>query len=64
VDEYVNGLLEQGWPKEGAQELVSALSAIRRGLEAKVSPGVREAVGREPRDFSEFVARTFREERE
>ena len=59
VDEYVNDLLEQGWPKEGAQELVSALSAIRRGLEAKVSPGVKEALGREPRDFTEFVIRTF-----
>ncbi|WP_017580087.1 SDR family oxidoreductase [Nocardiopsis valliformis] len=59
VDEYVKGLVEQGWPEEGAQELVSALSAIRRGLEAKVSPGVREALGREPRDFSEFVKDAF-----
>ena len=55
TEEYVNELLRQGWPKEGAQEMVSALSAVRRSLEAKVSPGVQEALGREPRDFSEFV---------
>lgn len=59
VDEYRSELVEQGWPEEAAQEMVSALSAIRRSLEAKVSPGVREALGREPRDFTEFVARTF-----
>ncbi|WP_026119167.1 NAD(P)H-binding protein [Nocardiopsis ganjiahuensis] len=59
AEEYVAELVEQGWPKEGAQELVSALSAIRRGQEAETAPGVREALGREPRDFSAYVAAAF-----
>lgn len=53
--EYAAGLLDAGWPEEGIQEMLSALSAITRGLEARLSPGVREALGREPRDFTEFV---------
>ncbi|GHC79901.1 NmrA family protein [Nocardiopsis terrae] len=59
AEEYVADLLAQGWPEEGARELVAALSAIRRGLESKVSPGVREALGREPRDFSAYAAEAF-----
>ncbi|GAB3697862.1 SDR family oxidoreductase [Nocardiopsis oceani] len=62
TEEYVDELLHQGWPKEGAQEMVSALSAVRRSLEAKVSPGVQEALGREPRDFSAYVAEAFTDE--
>lgn len=59
ADEHVDELLEQGWSKEAAQELVAAFSAIRRNKEAPIVHGVREALGREPRDFSDYVARTF-----
>ncbi|MEU3229012.1 NAD(P)H-binding protein [Nocardiopsis alba] len=60
VEEYVEGLTKEGWSEAGAREMVVALSAIRRGREARISPGVREALGRGPRDFSEYVTRTFR----
>ncbi|MFB8760946.1 NAD(P)H-binding protein [Nocardiopsis alba] len=60
VEEYVEGLMKEGWSEAGAREMVVALSAIRRGREARISTGVREALGREPRDFSEYVARAFR----
>ncbi len=58
-EEYAKGLVAEGWSEAAAGEMVVALSAIRRDLEAKVSTGVQEALGREPRDFSDYVARTF-----
>ncbi|MFE9246067.1 NAD(P)H-binding protein [Nocardiopsis sp. NPDC006938] len=60
-EEYARDLVERGWPEAGVGEMIVALSAIRRGLESVDSPGVREALGREPRDFSDYVARTFHE---
>ncbi|MFD7365161.1 NAD(P)H-binding protein [Nocardiopsis alba] len=60
VEEYVEGLVKEGWSEADAHEMVVPLSAIRLGSEARISTGVREALGRGPRDFSEYVARTFR----
>ncbi|MBQ1079728.1 NAD(P)H-binding protein [Nocardiopsis sp. B62] len=59
--EYASGLLAQGWSEAGTDDMVMALSAIRRGLESTYVPGVREALGRDPRGFSDYVARTFHE---
>ncbi len=58
-DAHTAELLEQGWPNKGALELVAALSAIRRGREAELATGVQEALGRQPRDFSAYVAAAF-----
>ncbi|WP_110048802.1 NAD(P)H-binding protein [Nocardiopsis sp. L17-MgMaSL7] len=60
-EEYSRGLVAQGWSEAGVEEMTAALSVIRRGLESTYVSGVREALGREPRGFSDYVARTFHE---
>ncbi|MFF5127132.1 NAD(P)H-binding protein [Streptomyces syringium] len=55
VDRFTAELRQEGLSAEDAQLWAAALNPIRRGLEAKVSDGVRRALGRDPRDFAEFV---------
>ncbi|MFV8131485.1 NAD(P)H-binding protein [Streptomyces syringium] len=55
VGRFTAELRQEGLSAEDAQLWAAALNPIRRGLEAKVSDGVRRALGRDPRDFAEFV---------
>ncbi|MEV6779147.1 NAD(P)H-binding protein [Streptomyces syringium] len=55
VDRFTAELRQEGLSAEDAEVWAAALNPIRRGLEAKVSDGVRRALGRDPRDFTEFV---------
>ncbi|PWV55163.1 NAD(P)H-binding protein [Nocardiopsis sp. L17-MgMaSL7] len=55
VEEFVSEHVARGWSEEEARDLASALSPIPRGKDTHVSPGVGEALGREPRFFEEFV---------
>ncbi|MFC7584950.1 NAD(P)H-binding protein [Nonomuraea antimicrobica] len=55
-EEYVAELTGQGWPRAEAEEFAGAVAPLRRGLDAYLSHGVREALGRAPRDFTAFAA--------
>ncbi|WP_166354071.1 NAD(P)H-binding protein [Phytoactinopolyspora limicola] len=54
-DEFIGELVEEGWPLADAEGFADVLGAVRRGLDRHISDGVRRALGREPRDFTEFV---------
>jgi uncharacterized protein YbjT (DUF2867 family) len=58
VEEFVSERVARGSPPEEARDLAHALSPIPRGKDSHLSPGVREALGREPRTFAEFVEET------
>ncbi|MFI1825153.1 hypothetical protein ACH41E_01695 [Streptomyces sp. NPDC020412] len=47
-----------GYPEDVADLLVTVLHQIRDEGGASVTDGVRQALGREPRDFSEYVKAT------
>ncbi|ONI92542.1 NAD(P)-dependent oxidoreductase [Saccharothrix sp. ALI-22-I] len=53
--EFVEELAGQGWSEADAGMWTAGLSPIARGLEAKISDGVRRALGRDATDFSVFV---------
>ncbi|MFI8438819.1 NAD(P)H-binding protein [Streptomyces sp. NPDC079020] len=57
VDEadFRAGLVAQGVPDDEAALWTDALKPVRTSQEAPVVDGVRRALGREPRDFAEFV---------
>lgn len=58
AQDYVTERLAVGWSRGDALLMTSSLSAIAKGREERPSPGVREALGREPRGFAEFVEET------
>jgi uncharacterized protein YbjT (DUF2867 family) len=55
-DAFVAELVTAGWPPADAADHAAAVAALRDGLDAPVSDGVRRALGRQPRSFAEFVA--------
>lgn len=55
AEQYVSELVGQGWPPVGAADFAAIVVSIRRGLDDRLSDGVQRALGREPRDFVEFV---------
>ncbi|MEV7955949.1 NAD(P)H-binding protein [Streptomyces sp. NPDC088252] len=55
--EFRAGLVAQGMAPEEAVLWTDAMKPIRTSQEAPVVDGVRRALGREPRDFGEFVRR-------
>ncbi|UNO39332.1 NAD(P)H-binding protein [Streptomyces sp. MST-110588] len=57
-EEYVRLLTGQGAPAELAEALATWMGVVRDGLDAHLSDGVRRVLGREPRDFTDFVKRT------
>ncbi|MEU5975137.1 NAD(P)H-binding protein [Streptomyces sp. NPDC047315] len=54
--DFVAEMTAQGWSPEDAEAYVEILSPVRRGLDAHLSTGVQEALGRQPRDFAAFAA--------
>ncbi len=56
-EEYVATLVAQGFPAEVASYLRELFELMRRGVTAEVTDGVRRVLGREPRDFTDYVAR-------
>ncbi|WP_435109844.1 NAD(P)H-binding protein [Nocardiopsis synnemataformans] len=52
---FVAELIRQGYAEEDARSFERTLSPIRLGLDSHLSGGVRRALGREPRDFTDFV---------
>lgn len=58
-DEYVERLVIRGlYPREVAVAVAELAGVIRRGQDAHLSEGVRRALGREPRDFTDYVKAT------
>jgi uncharacterized protein YbjT (DUF2867 family) len=56
VDEFVAGAVEAGFPAEVAAGLGEVFAAVLDGRNAVPTGGVAEALGRPPRDFTEFAA--------
>ncbi|MER5776512.1 NAD(P)H-binding protein [Streptomyces sp. NPDC002039] len=54
--DFIAELGAQGVPAADAAIWAAALYPVQQGFEAKVSDGVRRALGREPRDFADYVA--------
>jgi uncharacterized protein YbjT (DUF2867 family) len=54
-EEFVAELTGQGWPSAEAEDYAEAVSPIRRGMDRYISDGVQRALGRQPRDFSDYV---------
>lgn len=53
--EFVAELTGQGWSSAEAEDYAEAVSPIRRGMDSHLSDGVRRALGRQPRDFTDYV---------
>ncbi|MFE7458907.1 NAD(P)H-binding protein [Streptomyces sp. NPDC057554] len=54
-EEFVGELTARGWPPAAAEDFAEAVGPIRRGMDSHLSDGVRRALGREPRDLTDFV---------
>ncbi|MFE1908651.1 NAD(P)H-binding protein [Streptomyces gardneri] len=53
---FVAELTRAGWTAAEAEDFAEAVGPIRRGMDSHLSDGVRRALGREPRDFTGYVA--------
>jgi uncharacterized protein YbjT (DUF2867 family) len=60
-DEFAAGLVEDGLPEVDAEGLADMFVHILDGHNAYLADGVRRALGREARDFTDFVRRTAEE---
>lgn len=56
--EFAVGLKDAGTPTDHAQGMAQLFAEILDGHNAYLTDGVRRALGREPRDFTEYVRRT------
>jgi uncharacterized protein YbjT (DUF2867 family) len=55
VEDFATGLDEQGVPSEWIELLVYLFQEVLDGRNAHLADGVQRALGREPRDFSEYA---------
>lgn len=55
ADEFVAELTGQGWSAAEARDYADAVAPIPRGMDSHISDGVQRALGRPPRDFTDFV---------
>lgn len=53
--EFVAELVGQGWSAAEAEDYAEAVSPIRRGMDSHISDGAWRALGRRPRDFTDYV---------
>ena len=56
--EFAAGLSEGGMPADDAEGLAYLFAELLDGHNSYLADGVRRALGRAPRDFSEYVRRT------
>jgi uncharacterized protein YbjT (DUF2867 family) len=54
-DQFVSGLVAQGAPAAFAAQLTAMFTEVLDGRNAHLTDGVREALGREPRDVSDYI---------
>ena len=57
-EEYTRVLRSQGLPADEAYALETMFAEIRRGLLAEPTDGVHRVLGRQPRTFADYAART------
>jgi uncharacterized protein YbjT (DUF2867 family) len=57
-EEFASGLVDAGLPAEDAEGLAELFVDVLDGHNSYLTTGVQEALGREPRDFAEYVRRT------
>jgi hypothetical protein len=57
-EQYRKELPVEGAPEEAAEELNALYAGMRAGLYTEPRDGVRRALGRDPIDFGDYVART------
>ncbi len=55
IEEYAAGAREQGVPDEGVEFLTYLFGEVLDGRNASLTDGVQRALGRQPRDFSDFA---------
>jgi uncharacterized protein YbjT (DUF2867 family) len=55
AEQFLSALAEQGMPREDATVLTEVFSTVLDGRNAYLTDGVRRALGREPRDFTDYV---------
>lgn len=56
--EFVSALTEQGAPAEYAARLSGLMAEVFDGRRANLAEGVQRALGRQPRDFTDYVRET------
>ena len=56
--EYVAALVESGLEEHDAHDIAEMFALMDRGLIASTTDGVAEVLGRQPRTFEDYVART------
>ena len=61
TEAYEAGLAEAGVPDEVASLVMYLFTTVLDGRNASTANGVREALGREPRDFADYARRTAAE---
>jgi uncharacterized protein YbjT (DUF2867 family) len=55
AEQFLSALAEQGMPREDATVLTEVFSTVLDGRNAYLTDGVGRALGREPRDFTDYV---------
>jgi uncharacterized protein YbjT (DUF2867 family) len=58
VEEYAAGAAEHGLPEDVIGLVQYLFSEVLDGRNAQLADGVQQALGREPRDFGEYVRET------
>ncbi|MBC7924331.1 MAG: NAD(P)H-binding protein [Bryobacteraceae bacterium] len=58
LDQYLAALLEHGVPADFATPLVALFASVLDGRNASLTDGVQRALGRQPKDFSDYVRET------
>jgi uncharacterized protein YbjT (DUF2867 family) len=58
MEQYRDGAIEHGVPPDYADLLIGLFTETLDGRNARLCDGVREALGRSPRDFGDFVKTT------
>jgi uncharacterized protein YbjT (DUF2867 family) len=59
VAEFVGGAVAAGFPADVAAGLGEVFATVLDGRNTATTGGVAEALGRTPRDFTDFAARTW-----
>ena len=57
-EEYEQGLTQAGLPKDYVSLVMYLLTTVLDGRNEYVADGIRQALGREPRDFADYARET------
>jgi len=58
AEQFTSALLENGLPTDLVTSLVNLITTVLDGRNARLTDGVRRALGREPRDFADYARST------